>query len=56
MNQPSNLSLTRRLCRDGDTRAVTTEDFIAVAESVSGRELDELFQAWLYDDVMPDLP
>ena len=35
---------------------VTTEDFIAVAESVSGRELDELFQAWLYDDVMPDLP
>ena len=32
------------------------EDFIAVAERVSGRELDELFQAWLYDDVMPDLP
>ena len=35
---------------------VTTEDFIAAAESVSGTELDELFDAWLYSDEMPDLP
>lgn len=35
---------------------VTTEDFIAVAERVSGAELDELFDSWLYQDEMPDLP
>ncbi len=35
---------------------VTTDDFIAVAESVSGRDLGELFDAWLYSEAMPDLP
>ena len=35
---------------------VTTDDFIAVAESVSGQELGELFDAWLYSEAMPDLP
>ena len=35
---------------------VTTDDFIAVAEDVSGAELDEFFDAWLYSDEMPDLP
>ena len=35
---------------------VTTADFIAVAEEVSGRELDVLFNAWLYDDTTPELP
>ena len=35
---------------------VTTEDFIAAAERVSGTELDALFDAWLYSDEMPDLP
>jgi aminopeptidase N len=29
-------------------RAVTTADFVAVAEQVSGRQLDRLFQTWLY--------
>ena len=33
-----------------------TADFIAAAEDVSGRELDALFDAWLYGEVMPDLP
>jgi aminopeptidase N len=28
--------------------AVTTADFIALAEQESGRDLDALFQAWLY--------
>ncbi len=34
----------------------STADFIAAAEDVSGRELDALFDAWLYSEEMPDLP
>jgi hypothetical protein len=34
----------------------TTADFIALAEEVSGQELDELFDAWLYTAGRPDLP
>lgn len=33
-----------------------TEDFIAVAERVSEQELDDFFQAWLFDPVVPELP
>ncbi len=35
---------------------VVTDDFIAVAESVSGRDLDDFFQAWLFDSTLPDIP
>jgi hypothetical protein len=38
----------------GDT--VTTEEFIALAERVSGQQLDSLFQAWLYTPSRPELP
>jgi aminopeptidase N len=34
----------------------TTADFIAVAETVSGQELDALFEAWLFADEVPDQP
>ena len=34
----------------------TTEDFIAVAESVSGRPLGDFFAAWLDGDAVPPLP
>ena len=34
----------------------TTEDFIAVAEEVSGKQLDDLFDAWLYDEQLPPMP
>lgn len=33
-----------------------TEDFIAVAERVSGQDLSAFFQAWLFDPVVPELP
>jgi aminopeptidase N len=33
-----------------------TADFIAVAEEVSGQQLDDFFQAWLYDPIIPELP
>jgi aminopeptidase N len=31
-------------------------DFIAVAEELSGMELDDFFQAWLYEQALPPLP
>lgn len=34
----------------------TTEDFIGVAEAVSGKDLSEFFQGWLYDEPIPDVP
>jgi aminopeptidase N len=34
---------------------VTTEDFIAIAEEVSGQQLDDLFDAWLYQTQLPDM-
>ncbi|MEZ4708571.1 MAG: M1 family metallopeptidase [Caldilineaceae bacterium] len=34
----------------------TTADFIAVSEEISGQELDDLFNAWLYEDPLPDIP
>ena len=34
----------------------TTPDFIALAERVSGQQLDALFDAWLYQEGKPDLP
>ncbi len=35
---------------------VTTADFIAVAESVSGQPLGDFFSAWLYDPIIPPIP
>ena len=34
----------------------TTDDFIAVAEKVSGEELDEFFDLWLYSEKIPPIP
>lgn len=34
---------------------VTTDQFIAVAERVSGRQLDRLFQTWLFTVGKPTL-
>ncbi len=36
--------------RDGN---VTTEDFVALAERVSGRDLEAFFRAWLYEEGRP---
>lgn len=33
-----------------------TEDLIAVAEEVSGQQLDELFDTWLYGEQLPPMP
>jgi aminopeptidase N len=34
----------------------TTDDFIALAEHLSGKNLDSLFAAWLYGTTRPSLP
>ncbi len=36
--------------------SATTDDFIALAEEISGEDLGALFEAWLYAPSMPDLP
>ena len=35
---------------------MSTNDFVEVAEVISGRDLDALFDAWLYDDSTPPPP
>ncbi len=35
---------------------LTTQDFIALAEEVSGQDLAAFFDAWLYREAVPDLP
>jgi aminopeptidase N len=37
-------------------QTVGTDDFIRVAEAVSGRQLDDLFESWLYAADLPELP
>ncbi len=37
-------------------RSATTQDFIALAEEVSGGDLTAFFQGWLYAATMPELP
>jgi aminopeptidase N len=34
----------------------TTEDFMALAEEISGEQLDDFFQSWLFEPALPDLP
>ncbi len=34
----------------------TTEDFVALAEEISGAELDALFDAWLFQPTLPPFP
>jgi aminopeptidase N len=33
-----------------------TDEFISVAEEVSGKDLQPFFDAWLFGSKMPDLP
>ena len=33
-----------------------SDDFIAIAKEVSGQDIDPLFDTWLEDKIMPDMP
>ena len=49
------LTLREYLSRYGGGNA-STSDFVEVAEEVSGQELGQLFEAWLYAEVAPPPP
>ena len=46
--------ILRRWYRDNRDGNVTTDDFIALAESESGQQLDEFFDIWLYQPRKPE--
>ena len=46
-------TLMRRWVADNNGSSRTTEDFVALANEVSGRDLTEFFATWLYADVVP---
>jgi aminopeptidase N len=46
----------RTLRTYGARYAVTTDDFIKVANEIAGRDLHDLFDAWLYREALPALP
>jgi hypothetical protein len=47
--------LLRRWAQSNEGGNVATDDFIALAERVSGEQLDDLFEAWLFTPSKPDL-
>lgn len=48
--------LLRAFSKEYENSNASTADFIALAEEISGQELDELFDAWLYQQPIPDMP
>ena len=48
--------LLRTYAADFAYSNATSADFFAVAEKVSGQDLDAFFDAWIYADDIPDLP
>ena len=48
--------IIRRWAARKGRKTVTTETFVALAERLSGRQLDELFEIWLFTPQKPILP
>jgi aminopeptidase N len=48
------LTIVRSWYAENRHSNVTTADFIALAERVSGEELDQFFQAWLFEEGRPE--
>lgn len=48
--------ILRRYATDFRHGSARTEDFVAVAEEVSGRDLSGFFDAWLYQELVPEIP
>ena len=36
--------------------SAATEDFVEIAEEVSGRDLTDFFETWLYEETVPEIP
>jgi aminopeptidase N len=47
------LTVLRRWAAENADGNVTTDDFVALAEEVSGQQLDDLFQTWLFTPQKP---
>lgn len=48
--------ILRRYATDFRHASATTDDFVAVAEVVSGHDLSSFFDAWLYQEPVPEIP
>jgi len=48
--------ILRRYSADFRYSSATTEDFVAVAEEVSDRDLASFFDGWLYEETVPEIP
>lgn len=55
IGDPDFFALLRAWVDAHDDGTASTEDFVALAEKISGEELDQLFQDWLYADRLPSL-
>jgi aminopeptidase N len=49
-------TILRRWASEHAGGNVTTDEFIALSEEVSGQDLDELFETWLFTPGKPVLP
>jgi len=49
-------SVLQQWAADNGGGNATTDDFIALAEEVSGEDLGDFFDEWLYGEGVPDLP
>jgi aminopeptidase N len=47
--------ILRRWAQDNEYGNVSTPEFIALSERVSGEDLDDFFKAWLYTEGRPAL-
>jgi aminopeptidase N len=48
--------IMRRWASSQSGGTVTTDEFIDLAERISGQQLDSLFETWLFTPGRPDLP
>ncbi len=53
IGDPAFFTLLKRWYTENRGQSVTTEEFIALAEQVSGQQLDTFFNVWLYQDAKP---
>ena len=53
IGDPAFFTLLKRWYTENRGQSVTTEEFIALAEQVSGQQLDTFFDVWLYQDAKP---
>jgi aminopeptidase N len=56
VGDPAFFEILKTWPREKADANATTEEFVALAERVSGRQLDDLFQAWLYEKARPPRP